>query len=230
MVDIAGSTVVVTGGQRGIGKSIVDELLQRGVAKVYATARHPKPVDDPRVVAVPLEVTDAQSVAALAKTAADANIIINNAGIAGALTLLGSDIEEVREQFETNFFGALRVAKAFAPILAANGGGALVNVASILSWVGGYGGYGASKAAVWSATNSLRIELEDQGTQVTAAHLSFTDTDLTGPFDVPKNAPADIARRIVDGIEHGDAEVLADNDTRHYKAQLSGPPEALRFA
>jgi len=230
MVHIGGSTIVVTGGQRGIGKAIVEELLRRGAAKVYATARNPRAADDPRIVTVPLEVTDAESVAALAATAADANIVINNAGIAGALSFLGSDIDEVREQFETNFFGALRVAKAFAPILAANGGGALVDVASVLSWVAGFGGYGASKAALWSATNSLRIELESQGTQVIGAHLSYTDTDLTAPFDVAKNDPADIARDIVDGIENDAAEVLADNDTRAYKAKLSGPAEALRFA
>jgi NAD(P)-dependent dehydrogenase (short-subunit alcohol dehydrogenase family) len=230
MVQIAGSTVVVTGGQRGIGKALVEELLQRGAAKVYATARNPQPANDPRIVTVALEVTNAESVAALAATAVDANIVINNAGIAGALSFLDSDIDEVREQFETNFCGALRVAKAFAPILAENGGGALVDVASILSWVGGFGGYGASKAAVWSATNSLRIELEGQGTQVTGVHLSFTETELTAPFDVPKNGVADVAGRVVDGIEHGAAEVLVDDDTRHYKTVLSGPAEALRFA
>ncbi|BBX40961.1 SDR family oxidoreductase [Mycobacterium simiae] len=230
MVQIAGSTVVVTGGQRGIGKAIVAELLRRGATKVYATARNPRPADDPRVVTVSLDVTDAESVAALAAVADDANIVINNAGIAGALTFLGSGIDAVREQFETNFFGALRVAKAFAPVLASNGGGALVDVASVLSWVAGFGGYGASKAALWSATNSLRIELAGQGTQVIGAHLSYTDTDMTAPFDVAKNDPTDVARHIVDGIDAGATEVLADNETRHFKAELSGPAEALRFA
>jgi NAD(P)-dependent dehydrogenase (short-subunit alcohol dehydrogenase family) len=230
MVEIAGSTVVVTGGQRGLGKAIVQELLRRGVAKVYATARHPSPAEDPRIVIAPLEVTSPESVAALAEVAADTNIVINNAGIAGPLTLLDSDIDEIREQFETNFFGALRVAKAFAPILAANGGGALVDVASLLSWVAGSGGYGASKAALWSATNSLRIELENQGTLVTTAHLSYTDTDMTAAFDVTKNDPADVARHIVDGIADDAAEVLADDDTRYHKARLTGPAEALRFS
>lgn len=228
MVNINGSTVVVTGGQRGLGKAIVEEFLQRGAAKVYATARAPKPSEDPRVVALELDVTKPDSVAALAATASDADIVINNAGIIGASKLLGSDIEEVREVFETNYFGALRVAKAFAPILADNGGGALVNTLSILSWVAGFGGYGDSKAALWAATNSLRIELEKQGTLVTGAHLSFTDTDMAAGFDAPKNDPRDVARQIVDGIERGDAEVLADDDTRHVKAALSGPVEALR--
>jgi NAD(P)-dependent dehydrogenase (short-subunit alcohol dehydrogenase family) len=228
MVNIQGSTVVVTGGQRGLGKAIVDELLQRGAAKVYATARTPRPSDDLRVVSVELDVTKSDSVAALASTASDADIVINNAGILGGLKLLDSDIEEVRAVFETNYFGALRVAKAFAPVLAENGGGALVDISSVLSWVGGFGGYGDSKAAIWSLSNSLRIELEKQGTLVTSVHLGYTDTDMTSGFDVPKNDVRDVAREIVDGIERGDAEVLADDMTRHIKAALSGPVEALR--
>lgn len=227
MVNINGSTVVVTGGQRGLGKAIVDELLRRGAAKVYATARAPRPSADPRVVSVALDVTKSDSVAALAVSAPDADIVINNAGVLGAPKLLDSDIEEIRAVFETNYFGALRVAKAFAPILATNGGGALVDVASILSWMPGSGGYGDSKAALWSTTNSLRIELEKQGTLVVAAHLSFTDTDMTSAFDAPKNDPRQVARAIVDGIERDDTEVLADDDTRYVKAALSGPADAL---
>ncbi|ORB73519.1 SDR family oxidoreductase [Mycobacterium scrofulaceum] len=227
MVNINGSTVVVTGGQRGLGKAIVDELLQRGAAKVYATARAPRPSADPRVVSVALDVTKPESVAALAVSASDAGIVINNAGVLGAPKLLDSDIEEVRAVFETNYFGALRVAKAFAPILAANGGGALVDIASILSWMPGSGGYGDSKAALWSTTNSLRVELEKQGTLVVAAHLSFTDTDMASGFDAPKNDPRQVARAIAEGIERDDTEVLADDDTRYVKAALSGPAEAL---
>jgi NAD(P)-dependent dehydrogenase (short-subunit alcohol dehydrogenase family) len=230
MVNIKGSTVVVTGGQRGLGKAIVEELLQQSAAKVYATARAPKPSENPRVVSVPLDVTDPDSVAALATAAPDADIVINNAGTLGAPKLLTSDIEEVREVFETNYFGALRVAKAFAPVLARNGGGALVDIHSVLSWVAGFGGYGDSKAAFWSATNSLRIELEPQGTVVTGVHLAYTDTDMVSHVDAPKNDPRDVARAILVGVERGDAEVLADDTTRHFKALLSGPVEALQGA
>lgn len=228
MVSIQGSTVVVTGGQRGLGKAIVDELLQRGVAKVYATARAPRPSDDPRVVSVALDVTDPESVAALADTASDANVVVNNAGTFGAPKLLTSDIDEIRTVFDTNYFGALRVAQAFAPILARNGGGALVDIHSVLSWLAGFGAYGDSKAAIWSATNSLRIELAPQGTLVTGVHLGYTDTDMVSAFDVPKNDPRDVAKQIVDAVERGDAEVLADDLTRQVKANLSGPVEALR--
>lgn len=228
MVSIQGSTVVVTGGQRGLGKAIVDELLQRGAAKVYATARSPRPGNDPRVVSVALDVTDPESVAALAVTAADANIVVNNAGTSGGLKLLASDIDEIRTVFETNYFGALRVAKAFAPILAGNGGGALVDIHSVLSWMGGFGAYGATKAAFWSTTNSLRMELEPQGTLVTGVHLGYIDTDMIADLDVPKDDPRQVARQIADGIERGDAEVLADDLTRQVKAALSGPVEALQ--
>jgi len=227
MVNIQGATVVVTGGQRGLGKAIVEEFLQRGAAKVYATARSPRPSDDPRVVTVPLDVTDPGAVAALAGVAADANIVVNNAGVLGASRLLNSDIEEVRQVFETNYFGALRVAKAFAPVIAGNGNGALVDISSVLAWVGGFGGYGDSKAAIWSLTNSLRIELEPQGILVTSVHLGYTDTDMTTAFDVEKNDPRQVARQIADGIERGDAEVLADDTTRHAKAALSQPVGAL---
>jgi NAD(P)-dependent dehydrogenase (short-subunit alcohol dehydrogenase family) len=206
----------------------VDELLKRGAAKVYATARAPKASEDPRVVSLELDVTNSDSVAKLAIAAGDAEIVINNAGTFGASKLLDSDIEEVRAVFETNVFGALRVAKAFAPVLAANGGGALVDIHSVLSWVGGFGGYGASKAAFWSVTNSLRIELEAQGTLVTGVHLGYTDTDMVSDYDVPKNDPRDVAQQIVDAIERGDTEVLADDLTRHVKATLGGPVEALR--
>jgi NAD(P)-dependent dehydrogenase (short-subunit alcohol dehydrogenase family) len=230
MVNVKAATVLVTGGQRGLGKAIVEELLERGAAKVYATARAPRPSADARVVSLELDVTKPDSVAALAHTASDVEIVINNAGVLAAPNFLGSDIEEVRTVFETNVFGALRVAKAFAPILADNGGGALVDILSILSWVPGFGGYGASKAALWSVTNSLRIELEKQGTLVTGVHLSYTETDMTNGFDVAKNDPRDVARAVVDGIERGDTEVLADDDTRYVKAALSGPVEALTVA
>jgi NAD(P)-dependent dehydrogenase (short-subunit alcohol dehydrogenase family) len=228
MVSIQGSTVVVTGGQRGLGKAIVDELLQRGAAKVYATARSPQPSADQRVVSVALDVTDTDSVAALARNATDAQVVVNNAGIIGGHSLLGSDLEEIREVFETNYFGALRIAQAFAPVLAANGGGALVDIHSVLSWVAGFGAYGASKAALWSATNSLRVELEKQGTSVTGVHLGYTDTDMVADVAGPKNDPHAVARAILDGVERGDAEVLADDLTRQVKSALSGPVEALR--
>ena len=229
MVHIEGSTAVVTGGQRGIGKAVVDELLTRGAVKVYATARAPKPSEDPRVIPIALDVTDADSVATLANAAGDAQIVINNAGTIGGDSLLASDIDDIRAIFETNYFGAVRIAQAFAPILAHNGGGALVDIHSVLSWLAGSGPYGDSKAAFTSATNQLRIELREQKTLVTGVHLAYTDTDMVRNIDAPKNDPRDVARQIVDGIEHDDTEVLTDDVTRHFKAALSGPVEGLQL-
>ncbi|MCA4721962.1 SDR family oxidoreductase [Mycolicibacterium fortuitum] len=214
---IQGATAVVTGGQKGLGKAIVDELLARGAAKVYATSRRPEPSTDPRVVVVEAEVTDGDSVTRLAALAGDATIVVNNAGVTGGKSLLHSDLDEIRSVLETNLFGPLHVTRAFAPQLA---GGTLVNVASVLSWLPGFGAYGVSKAALWSATNSLRAELSEQDTNVVGVYLGYTDTPMVADLDVPKNDPADVARQIVDGIESGAAEVLADELTRQARTTV----------
>lgn len=214
---IQGATAVVTGGQKGLGKAIVDELLARGAAKVYATSRRPEPSTDPRVVVVEAEVTDGDSVTRLAALAGDATIVVNNAGVTGGKSLLHSDLDEIRSVLETNLFGPLHVTRAFAPQLA---GGTLVNVASVLSWLPGFGAYGVSKAALWSATNSLRAELSEQDTNVIGVYLGYTDTPMVADLEVPKNDPADVARQIVDGIESGATEVLADELTRQARTTV----------
>lgn len=227
MVGIKGATAVVTGGQRGLGKAFVQELLERGAATVYATARDPKPSNDARVIPVAVDVTDPASVAALAEVAGGASIVINNAGVGGAGPLLTTDIDSLRTVFETNLYGAVRVAQAFAPVLQRNGGGALVDIHSALSWIAGAGAYGASKAAFWSATNSLRLELAPQQTLVVGVHLGYADTDLTAGVDAPKLDPRDVATAVVDGIELGSTEVLVDDVSRHFKSAVAGPVEGL---
>ncbi|NJC69894.1 SDR family oxidoreductase [Planosporangium thailandense] len=227
MVAINDSVAVVTGGQRGIGKAFVEALLQRGAAKVYATARKPGPSEDPRVEAVALDVTDPAAVSALADHARDVNIVVNNAGVLFPSPLLQADMAEVVATFETNVFGALRVAQSFAPVLAANGGGALVDMHSLFSWGAGAGAYGASKAALWSITNSLRVELAPQGTQVVGVHLGFADTDMVAGFPTQKISPAEVAELALDGVEEGSDEVLVDTLTRQMKAALSGPVTGL---
>ncbi len=230
MVAVAGKVVVVTGGRRGLGAALVDEVLARGARKVYATARSAYQDDRPNVVTTSLEVGSEASVAALAQLAPDAEIVFNNAGTLRADSLLTGSFDHVTDTFDVNVFGPLRVARAFAPILAANGGGALVNVHSVLSWLGGSGAYGASKAAIWSITNSLRIELQPQQTQVVGVHVGFIDTEMVSEVPVPKSSPADIAARILDGLEAGAVEVLADEVTVAVKAALSGPVENLTFS
>jgi NAD(P)-dependent dehydrogenase (short-subunit alcohol dehydrogenase family) len=227
MVAVQGKVVVVTGGRRGLGAALVDEVLARGAAKVYSTGRSAFTDDRPQVVPHALDVRSAESVAALARTAADAEIVFNNAGILHPGSLLGAGFDELTDTFDINVFGPLRVARAFAPILAANGGGALVNMHSVLSWLGGAGAYGASKAAIWSATNSLRSELAAQRTQVVGVHAGFIDTDMVSEIAADKTSAAEVARRIVDGVEDGALEVLADDISVDVKAALSGPVENL---
>ncbi|GAA2723136.1 SDR family oxidoreductase [Actinocorallia aurantiaca] len=227
MTEIKNAVALVTGGSRGVGRALVEELYARGAAKVYATARDPRTVTHPDAVPVALEVTDAASVAAAAEQAPDVTVLVNNAGALVNASFLGSPLEDVRREFETNFYGPLRVTRAFAPIIERNGGGHILTVHSVLSWLGLAGSYSASKAALWSQTNSLRLELLPHGITVTGLHMGYVDTDMTDGEDVPKADPRDIAKAALDGVEANDHEVLADDITRWAKAGLSGDLAAL---
>jgi NAD(P)-dependent dehydrogenase (short-subunit alcohol dehydrogenase family) len=223
---IANAVAFVTGANRGIGLAFTRELLARGARKVYAGARDPLTVNQPGVEAVRLDVTKPEEVAAAAARARDVTLLINNAGVADQGGFLAPDSEEVaRRQLETNFFGVLRMCKAFTPVLAANGGGAIVDVLSIVSWLnsGQRAAYAASKSAAWSLTNSLRNELAAQGTQVLALHMAFVDTDLAREVVGPKTSSEDIVKRALDGLEADLDEVLADERTRLIKHGLTAP-------
>ncbi|MEY9962613.1 NAD(P)-dependent dehydrogenase (short-subunit alcohol dehydrogenase family) [Streptacidiphilus sp. MAP12-16] len=227
MTAIAGSTVLVTGGSRGIGKALVEALYARGAKKVYATARDPRSVTHPDAVALALEVTDPASVAAAAEQAPDVTILINNAGAAVGASFLTSPVEEVRREFETNFYGPLQTTRAFVPIIEANGGGHLLNVHSVLSWIALAGSYSASKAAFWSQTNSLRLDLQPRCIGVTGLHVGYVDTDMAAHVDGPKTSPHSVAEQALAGIEANAYEVLADDLSRQVKAGLSADPGAL---
>ncbi len=221
---INNAVALVTGANRGIGLAFTRELLARGARKVYAGARDPSTIKLPGVQAIRLDVTKPDEVAAAAARAGDVTLVINNAGVGHQGPFLAPDSEEVaRRQLETNFFGMLRMSKAFAPVLATNGGGALLNVLSIVSWVnsGQLSAYAASKSAAWSLTNSLRFELAAQKTQVLALHMAFVDTDLVRAIDGPKTSPEDIVKLALDGLEAGLDEVLADERTKAVKAGLT---------
>lgn len=225
---LEGATVLVTGANGGLGAEFVRQALERGARKVYATARTPRDWDDPRVVPLRLDVADPGSVAAAAAAAPDVSVVVNNAGIYRYIDrLLTDDLADIRSMFETNFFGALYVARAFAPVVGSNGGGAFVDIHSVLSWLGGPGAYSASKSAFWSATNSFRLELADQGTHVLGVHLGYADTPMASEITSPKTDPADIVRRSYDGLEKGEYEVIADEVTARVKSALSGPVENL---
>ncbi|PKO30547.1 MAG: short-chain dehydrogenase [Betaproteobacteria bacterium HGW-Betaproteobacteria-9] len=225
-MQIENSVVLITGANRGIGLAFARELLARGARKVYAAARNPATVTLPGVQALQLDVTKPDQIAAAVRQAGDVTLVINNAGIAQPGGFLAEDSEAVtRRIFETNVYGVLNVSKAFAPVLKANGGGALLNVLSVASWVNGgeLAAYSASKSAAWALTNSLRHELAAQKTQVLGLHMAYVDTDLTRGFEVPKTSPETIVQRALDALAAGAEEVLADALTEQVKQGLTAP-------
>ena len=232
-MQLANAVVLITGANRGIGQAFAREALARGARRVYAAARDPAGVRLPDVVPIPLDVTDPGQVARAARECRDVTLLVNNAGVAELGGFLqDTALDSARRQLEVNFFGMLRMAQAFAPVLAANGGGALLNVLSIASWINRplLGTYGATKSAAWALTNGLRHELRAQGTQVTALHMGFVDTDLTRGIDMPKSTPDAIVREAFDALEAGAEEVLADLATRQVKQSLSTAAPAYLVA
>jgi len=223
-MNIDNAIVLITGANRGIGLAFARELLARGARKVYAGARDPASVTLAGVEPIRLDVTKPQDIAAAAAHCTDVTLLINNAGIGRTGGFLAPDSEtDTRALMETNFYGMLRMSQAFAPILKANGGGALLNVLSIASWVNlsVLAGYSASKAAAWSLTNGLRHELKEQNTQVLGLHMAFVDTDLTRGMEMPKSSPEAIVGRALDALAAGRDEVLADERTQHVKQGLA---------
>lgn len=232
-MQLANAVVLITGANRGIGLAFAREALARGARRVYAAARDPAGVQLAGVTPLQLDVTDLLEVERAARECGDVTLVINNAGVASTGGFLADpDLASARRQLEVNFFGMMRVAQAFAPVLARNGGGAMLNVLSIASWINRpqLGVYGATKSAAWALTNGLRHELRAQGTQVTALHMGFVDTDLTRGIDVPKSTPEAIVRIALDGLEAGVDEVLADEMTQQVKQSLSSASAAYLAA
>ncbi|MFE9320637.1 SDR family oxidoreductase [Nocardia sp. NPDC052278] len=224
MTSLVDQTVLVTGANRGMGREYVEQLLGRGVKKIYAAARDPQQIHatDARIVPLHLDVTSAVSVAEAAETATDVSVLINNAGIARGASVLGRSTDGLRAELETNLFGPLALASAFADRIVERSG-AIVNVSSVLAWLPIGGSYGVSKAAMWSATDSMRTELAPRGVQVVGVYMGLVDTDMGKNSDSPKSDPADVVRQVLDGIESGAAEVLADELSRQARAWLSEP-------
>jgi NAD(P)-dependent dehydrogenase (short-subunit alcohol dehydrogenase family) len=221
-MDLSTSTVLVTGANRGLGRAIAAELLHRG-ATVYAAARNPDQIDLPGAKPVALDITDPASVAAAADATADVTVLVNNAGISTGTNLLTGDLVDIRLEMDTHFHGTLSVIRAFAPQIAANGGGAILNILSALSWyaVPDLGAYGAAKAAQWSLTNALRVQLADQGIRVAGLHVGYMDTDMARTVTAAKTHPADVARAAADAIAAGAYEILADHTSRQLQSGLA---------
>jgi NAD(P)-dependent dehydrogenase (short-subunit alcohol dehydrogenase family) len=219
-LSLEGHTVLVTGANGGLGEQFVLQALERGAAKVYATARTARDWSDARIHPLKLDVTDPESVSQAVAAASDVTILINNAGIAVVTDSLLGPEDEARHIFETNFFGALRVAKAFTPVLAANGDATILNIVSLAAWLPLPTVYAVSKAALASATNGLRMQLENQSINVIGLYVGMVDTPLAANYDVPKVSPASVVAQAYDGIEAGAFEVLADDQTRDTKSGL----------
>ncbi len=216
-------TALVTGANRGLGKELATELVARG-AKVYAAARRPETVDVAGAIPVQMDITDPGSVRRAAEFASDVTVLVNNAGVSTRANLLTGPIEDVRLEMDTHYFGTLNVIRAFAPIIERNGGGAILNVLSVLSWLHPHtsGAYASAKAAAWALTDAVRDELAPRGVSVSALHVGYMDTDMVRyvPAD-QKTDPATVARLAVDGLLAGAPEILADEISRNTKAGLS---------
>jgi NAD(P)-dependent dehydrogenase (short-subunit alcohol dehydrogenase family) len=222
---IDGSVAFVSGANRGLGEAFARLLLANGAAKVYGGARDPGRITVPGVVPVQLDITSATDVHAAAALADDVTLLVNNAGISTGTGIFAADaVEQGHREFETNVFGPMAMSRAFAPRLAANGGGAIVNVLSVLSWLSipTTAMYSAAKAAAWSLTNSLRVDLAAQGTLVVGVHVGFIDTDMAAKVDAPKVTPDSVVAATLAALRERRSEVLADETSRSVKAQLSG--------
>lgn len=233
---LQGTTALVTGSNRGIGQHFAIQLLERG-AKVYATARRPELVDVPGAEVLRLDITDQSSVDAAAALAGDVDVLINNAAFTAGGNLVTGELDAIRAVMESNYFGTLAMIRAFAPILARNGGGAILNVLSAVAWttVDGNTSYAAAKSAEWGLTNGVRVELAGQGTFVAALVPGLIGTQTLFDFaadagivfpDGAVTEPADLVRLALDGLEAGDVEIM-DRLGVEAKATLSGPPRAF---
>lgn len=226
---IAGCIALVTGANRGLGRAYVEALLAAGAGKVYGGARDPASIDDPRVTPVRLDITDPAQVAAAAARCADVNLLINNAGIMLMTPMLARDSESaMRREMEVNVFGTLAMIRAFAPVLGANGGGAIVNMLSVVSWFASpfNATYGASKRAELTVSDAARIELKSQGTRVIGVYAGFIDTDMVAAVDAAKIAPQEVAQATLAGVEAGlDHVHVGARAAEIWNAQRTDPGE-----
>ena len=217
-MQINGSVALVSGANRGLGRAYARELVKRGASKVYGAARDSGSVTEDGVTPIALDITDPENVASVAGQCADTSLLVNNAGIMKASTFLDArPVEAARLEMETNYFGTLNMCRAFAPVLAAQGGGACWSTccrSPASTRTPFTASYGASKAAAWSLTNGVRVELAHQGTLVVAVHASFIDTDMAAGTCVPKISPDSVAEQVCDAVESGEIEVLADERSR----------------
>jgi NAD(P)-dependent dehydrogenase (short-subunit alcohol dehydrogenase family) len=221
---VQGSVALVTGANRGLGLAFTKGLLARGATKIYAASRDGAVPEQPGIVPLRLDVTDPVQIAAAVRAAGDVTLLVNNAGVAKPQALLGTDVlAAARAEFETNAIGPLALSRAFAPVLANHGGGAIINMLSVVSWIvlPNAPSYSASKSAAWAFTNGLRNELAAQRTQVVGVHVGFIDTDMIRALDVAKAQPDAVVAAALDALEANQIEALADATAQQVKQGLS---------
>jgi NAD(P)-dependent dehydrogenase (short-subunit alcohol dehydrogenase family) len=229
-VKIEGAVALVTGGNRGLGKAFVRALLDAGAAKVYAAARDASSVTESGATPVGLDIRKDHDITAAVNACRDITVLVNNAGIAKFTPLIGAlSMDAARDEIAVNYLGTLAMCRAFAPVLAANGGGAIVNVLSVVSWITVpiSGSYCVSKAAELAMTNGIRIELGAQGTLVVGVHAGYIDTDMTANLAIKNITPEDVVSATLAALERGETEVLADDRSRDVKNRLRDDPASL---
>ncbi len=229
-MEIKDCVALVTGANRGLGKAYTEALLAAGAAKVYAGARDIASITDARVIPIALDVTRDDDVEAAVQRCTDVKLLINNAGIMMNRSMLAPDSEAaLRAELEVNVFGVLRMVRAFAPVLARNGGGAIANMLSVVSWfVAPFGAtYSASKHAALALTEGVRIELKAQGTQIVGVYAGYIDTDMAAGIPGPKTSPQQVAEATLNGIREGVDSVLADDRAREIWTAVRVDPAAL---
>jgi NAD(P)-dependent dehydrogenase (short-subunit alcohol dehydrogenase family) len=229
-VQIEGAVALVTGGNRGLGKAFVRALLDAGAAEVYAAARDASSVTESGATPVGLDIRNDHDITAAVKACRDVTLLVNNAGVARFTPLIGApSMDAARDEIAVNYLGTLAMCRAFAPVLAANGGGAIVNVLSVVSWITVpiSGSYCVSKAAELAMTNGIRVELGAQGTLVVGVHAGYIDTDMTANLAIKKITPEDVASATLAALERGETEVLADDRSRDVRNRLRNDPASL---
>jgi NAD(P)-dependent dehydrogenase (short-subunit alcohol dehydrogenase family) len=237
-MNIKNSIVLVTGANRGLGRAVVEASLAAGARRVYAGARDPKSLTElvargeGRVVGLPLDVTDTASLSRAAELAPDVTLLVNNAGVLASYGLLTSDTEAIARDFSINFYGLLATTKAFLPALkraGAAGEAALVNVLSVVSLASlpSLGGYSASKAAAWSVTQGLRVDLAKDGIRVHGVFAGAMDTDMTRAMDMTKARPSDVARAMLEGVERGEEDIFPDAMSREISVAWRANPKQV---
>jgi NAD(P)-dependent dehydrogenase (short-subunit alcohol dehydrogenase family) len=230
MTDLAQHVALVTGSNRGLGKKLVEELLARGIKRVYAASRKPGPAwGDPRVVPITLDVTDPKSTLAAAERASDVTLLVNNAGVFSAGPVLGATDAQLRGDMEVNYYGLLNTIRAFVPVLVGKRDATIANVLSVVSLanITTFGGYSTTKAAAWSLTQTLRNELREKGIRIVAVFPGMIDTEMVAAYDAPKASTAEVTNGILDGIVAGTNDIAPDSASSGAFATYLKDPQGL---